>query len=633
MAQSMLRLPMGTPATASDAAGSDLRDLVRFNRWLCVTRLRAAGGVLAFGTILYSFGVGDISMPYLVAVAVGLFGVSVVGLRSGRLAAAPRLFFYLQTFADLAGATFGIAFAAHGVEALLFRMVYAIIVVPASLISVSSGLVVAAAATLAHESLLVWERGLSLATLGSVESLTPSFLFFLLAQQCFFYGKQLTRKNTALAGLATRLEESHHQLVSEARTSAALLDVARTLSSTLDAPELLDRVNETTRAQLDADWTGTFLVDLERGTFRLVAVTDTEAASSELGRLELPMRGWSPIGRLVGESVVVLTGADAERTPGLFASGRCLSTVILAALYSEDRLAGFLAVGFARLEDAERAHVAQFLIGIAQHATIVLRNARLLEDVRLASAMKSEFVGAISHELRSPLNVILGYLEMLLDHGLGAVSSEQADALRRTQQQALALLEMITALLDMNRLEAGRLPVQRTRVAPKALLEEICRELPESWRRPEVTLDLAVAPDVPTIETDAGKLKTVVRNLLHNALKFTTVGQVTIGVGATAGGGIVIRVSDTGRGIPPDAIKYIFDMFRQVPGAGGGGVGLGLHLVRRLLQLLGGTIAVTSEVGKGTCFTITLPPAPDGADPDMVRRRARPSTTTPAHAA
>jgi signal transduction histidine kinase len=261
----------------------------------------------------------------------------------------------------------------------------------------------------------------------------------------------------------------------------------------------------------------------------------------------------------------------------------------------------------------------------SRSATIVLRNARLLEDVRLASDMKSEFVGAISHELRSPLNVILGYLEMILDRGLGAVTPGQDDALRRTQQQALALLEMITALLDMNRLEAGRLPRAAHRVSLKALLEEICQQLPGSWRRPEVTIELAVAPDVPTIETDAGKLKTVVRNLLHNALKFTTAGQVTVGAGLTEKGDVVIRVSDTGCGIPPDAIAYIFDMFRQVPGAGGGGVGLGLHLVRRLLQVLGGSIAVTSDVGRGTCFTITLPAAATvdtepARGPDSARR-------------
>jgi signal transduction histidine kinase len=122
-----------------------------------------------------------------------------------------------------------------------------------------------------------------------------------------------------------------------------------------------------------------------------------------------------------------------------------------------------------------------------------------------------------------------------------------------------------------------------------------------------VQLRRASAPDLPEIETDAGKLKTVVRNLLHNALKFTERGHVTLGAGLDAGGQLAIAVADTGSGIPPDAMQYIFDMFRQVPGAGGGGVGLGLHLVRRLLDVLGGTVGVTSEVGRGTCFTVTLP--------------------------
>jgi len=221
--------------------------------------------------------------------------------------------------------------------------------------------------------------------------------------------------------------------------------------------------------------------------------------------------------------------------------------------------------------------------------------------------MKSEFVGAVSHELRSPLNVMLGYLEMTLDGAFGPITAEQRRALGRTREQALALLEMITALLDMNRLEAGRLPVQRARVSVTQLLEEVCRQVPESWRRPEVQLRRALAPGLPEIETDAGKLKTVVRNLLHNAFKFTERGHVTLGAGVTPAGDLAITVADTGCGIPPDAIHYIFDMFRQVPGSEGGGVGLGLHLVRRLVHVLGGTVSVASEVGKGTCFTVILP--------------------------
>jgi signal transduction histidine kinase len=290
--------------------------------------------------------------------------------------------------------------------------------------------------------------------------------------------------------------------------------------------------------------------------------------------------------------------------------------LVLAALFREEVLVGFLAVGWVR-PPAELQVAVELLSGIVQHATVVMRNARLLEEVRRASDMKSEFVGAISHELRSPLNVMLGYFEMLLDGGLGELRPEQTNAIERARRYAIALNEMIVALLDLNRLEAGRLPLDRVRVDLAQLLAQIIRELPENWRRPEVELRTVVAHDLPLIETDPGKLKTVIRNLLHNALKFTHEGAVIVEACVTPSGGIAISIADTGRGIPPEAMGYIFDMFRQVPGAGGGGVGLGLHLVRRLLDVLGGRIAVESEVGRGSRFTITLPCSADlGADAD-----------------
>src|SRR5436309_2900645 len=481
---------MGAPLRGGEVMRSGLDDLVTFNHWLCLTRLRAAGAVMLFTLGLAWLRVGNISTPYACAVCAGLFAVSGIGLSWPSLARVPRLFFYLQSLADLAAITVGIGISVHGFEALLFRSVYALTIVPASLISVPSGLAVAAAATIGHEMLLVHERGLVPGTLYGVES---------------------------------------------------------------------------------------------------------------------PVSGWAPVRRLAAQPLIVLNGAEAERTPGFGTRGGPLSTTILAALYREHVLVGFLAVGFRSLSLLEREQAVEFLSGIAQHATIVLRNARLLEELQLASAMKSEFVGAISHALRSPLNVMYGYLEMTLDGAFGPITAEQRHALGRTREQSLALLEMITALLDMNRLEAGRLPVQRARVSVAQLLEEVCWQVPESWRRPEVLLRRALAPGLPEIETDAGKLKTVVRNLLHNAFKFTERGQVTLGAGLTPAGDLAITVADTGCGMAPDAIQYIFDMFRQVPGSGGGGVGLGLYLVRRLLHVLGGTVSVASEVGKGTCFTVILP--------------------------
>jgi signal transduction histidine kinase len=339
----------------------------------------------------------------------------------------------------------------------------------------------------------------------------------------------------------------------------------------------------------------------------MAAATSSMADGGTLPGIEFPMQGWASVERLVREPVVVLSGAEAERAAALFANDPRLSTLVLAALYGDGILVGFLAVGYAALPAPERDRAIDLLAGIAQHATVALRNARLLEEVRAASELKSEFVGTISHELRSPLNVMLGYLEMALDGELGPLAPDQADVLRRMQRYALTLLDMISSLLDLNRLEAGRLPIQRAPVSIAALLESVRQELPESWCRPEVELRMATAVDLPEVETDAAKLKTVVRNLVHNALKFTEHGLVTIAAQQAAPGQVTITVTDTGRGIPADALEHIFEMFHQLPGTGGGGVGLGLHIVRRFLEMLGGTVRVESEVGAGTRFTITLP--------------------------
>jgi signal transduction histidine kinase len=479
-------------------------------------------------------------------------------------------------------------------------------VVPVSLVSVTGGLVVAGLASAGHLWLLGLEHGFVPATFARVEAIAYPSLFFLVAQQCFFYGSKLAAKNRALAALAARLDEHRAHLLAQATMSDALLDVARSLSSTLDAPELLRRLNATTHERLATDWCATCLVDPERRTFRLAATTASDLDMADLGRLALPLAGWTPAERLLEQPIVTLGGPGAVRLPGLFTTGRPLGTVMLAGFHRDGALVGFIAVGFERLAESERSRVTEFLEGIAQHATIVLRNAHLLEEVRRAGDMKSEFGGAISHELRSPLNVTLGYLEMLLDEVFGTITAVQGETLRKVRQQSLMLLEMITALLDMNRLEAGRFPTQRSVVDVRVLLAEVVGQVPDEWRRPGVELTVDVACNVPMIEVDAGKLKTVLRNLLHNAFKFTERGWVSVVADVTAAGDLAIAVRDTGCGIPPEARDYIFDMFRQVPGARGGGVGLGLHLVRRLVEVIGGRVVVESEVGRGSCFSVLL---------------------------
>src|SRR5438445_2659604 len=611
MASSLLYpATMGTPTEGPPVGESSTSDLGAFNRWLCLTRLRAAAAVAAFATIIAPLGLASINLLAVFAVCASLALASLVGLSVRPLRLVPVPFFYAQMAFDLLAITAGIGLSMSGQPAVSFHLIYALVSVPASLFSSPAGITAAIVATIGHELLLVFERGLSFGTLTGVESLVPVFLFFLIAHQTAFYGSHLHEKNRTLVGLADRLKESRQSLAAEGRLSAALVDAAQTLSASVEAPALFEHLTRTTCEQLCADWGGTFLVDLERNTFHLAAATDSQLSSGELSRIEFPVSNWSAVGRLSVHRVVVLNGRLAECTPAVFTGDRKLGTVLLAALHNHGAMVGFLAVGYTEMLVESSEWALRLLAGIADHATIVMHNATLLEEVKQASALKSEFVGAISHELRSPLNVILGYLEMALDGGLGPIEPELDDALRRSRRQSIELLELITALLDLNRLEAGRLPVHRTPVGVTELLRTVFQQLPENWGRADVELRLDLPGDLPMIETDAHKVKTVVRNLIHNALKFTEHGQVTLSAQTNSGGGVEITVADRGRGIPPAAGRCGCEMLRQVPGSGGGGVGLGLHIVQRFVQVLGGAVRVSSQVGVGTRFTGPLPYGP-----------------------
>jgi signal transduction histidine kinase len=563
----------------------DRKDLATFNRWLCVTRIRAVALLAVLTAGLQLASPGAIDLPPVLAVFAGLGLCSWIGLGTSFLARRPLAFFMLQTLVDLGGVTVGVAAGVHGTPALLLRSLYALVIVPVALISSTAGIAVAVISAAAHVVILRHDG----VPVVSAAGLVPLALFFAIAQQCFFYARHLDEKNRVLA---------------------ALVEVARTLGTTLAAPELLARVTGTLRDLLDADWVGTFLVDAERRAFRVVALTGRAVRLDELARIDLPLGAWPDLARLDDAGLVVLEGDAAARVPHPFVGDVPVTHALLGGLHRDGALRGFVAVGWQGR--AAPASAERLLAGVAEHAAIVLRNAQLLEEVQLASALKSEFVGAVSHELRSPLNVILGYTEMLRDGAMGDVTPEQAGALDRTHRQALALLEMITALLDLNRLEAGRLPVEGVPVVVDDLLDELVDQIPDGWRRSGVALGVEVAAGLPVIVTDPGKLKTVLRNLVHNALKFTEHGRVTVAAVPDGDVGIAFVVEDTGCGIPDDALPYVFDMFRQVPGAGGGGVGLGLHLVRRLVAALGGTVSATSRVGVGTCFRVVVPVGESG---------------------
>ena len=583
-------------------------DIAVFNRWLCVSRLRSTVAIAVFFPLVAVLHLADLNGFVVLGVCAALVAFSMIGVRSPWLARHPRTFFWLQLIVDLGAITLGIGLAARGEASLLARPIYIVAVVPASLLSVPFGLSAALLSSLGHGLLLASERGWTLATLGSFDFLAPTFLFFLVAQQSFVYGAHLRDKNVKLAALARSLEVSQARLAEEGRLAAGSAEIARTLGASLDDPEPLSRVVGTIRDRLWADWCALFAVD-DAG-FRLLAVCEPESGASNVTGIDLPIGTWPAIERLRDARTLALGSSELSGMPTSL-SGRALRSTLLTGLYRDQTMIGFIAVGHARDLGAVEPWARNLLAGIAEHASVVLQNARLLEEVRTASALKSEFVGAVSHELRSPLNIVLGYLEMLLDEALGPLTDEQRDALRRTDMQAATLLEMIEALLDLNRIEAGKLPVESVPVSLPSLLQDVCEPMGRNVARPGVELRWSVGPGAERLRTDPGKLKTILRNLVHNALKFTEQGEVCVTAtaqGATPddAGELRIVVEDTGCGMPPEALGYLFEMFRQIPGSSGGGVGLGLHIVRRLGEVLGAQVSVESTRGRGSRFTLVM---------------------------
>jgi len=233
-------------------------------------------------------------------------------------------------------------------------------------------------------------------------------------------------------------------------------------------------------------------------------------------------------------------------------------------------------------------------------------NAKLKELDRL----KSEFLATMSHELRTPLNSIIGFSSILKQGMAGELNAEQGKQLAMIHGSARHLLGLINDLLDVSRIEAGRIELFPEPVNTSEVLREVELTLAPMVAAKHLAYSTAIPTDLPTIVSDRKRLYQIVLNLANNAVKFTEKGGVNVSVTMTGSEGITIAVQDSGIGIRAENIDRLFEAFRQVDGSARRvyeGTGLGLFLVRKLLIMLGGSVAATSEFGKGSTFTITLP--------------------------
>jgi len=425
-------------------------------------------------------------------------------------------------------------------------------------------------------------------------------------------------ENTRLLG---ELRARTQELTQSVGQLTALGEVGRAVSSTLDLETVLTTI--VGRAVELSGTSGGVIYEHDEATdeFRLRASHQIETELAEVLR-GAPFR--------LGEGV---TGrAAAFRTPVQvqdlltereFALARIspiaerlgYRSVLAVPLLLEDRVMGGLTVWRKQPGDFA-SDVVHLLQTFAAQSSLALQNARLFREIEhkshqleVASQHKSEFLANMSHELRTPLNAIIGFSEVLSDRMFGELNEKQEEYLKDIYASGTHLLSLINDILDLSKIEAGRMELELTDFDLSTAIENALMLIRERAGRRSIALHTNIDSRLGQIQADERKVRQVVLNLLSNAIKFTPEGG-RIDVGAVSKDGFVeVSVSDTGIGIAPEDQEKVFEEFRQVGTAAKKveGTGLGLTLCRKFVELHGGKIWVKSELGVGSTFAFTLP--------------------------
>jgi signal transduction histidine kinase len=261
--------------------------------------------------------------------------------------------------------------------------------------------------------------------------------------------------------------------------------------------------------------------------------------------------------------------------------------------------------------------VVNLMKALANQSKVAIANAHLFREIEekgrqleIANRHKSEFLANMSHELRTPLNAIIGFSEVLLQKMFGEINDKQEEYLQDVLSSGRHLLSLINDILDLSKVEAGRMELELTRFDLPTALQDALILIRERAARHGVALGLDVDARVGSLVADERKIKQVLLNLLSNAVKFTPEGGRIELRAVPTDHAVEISVTDTGIGIAPENQEIIFEEFRQ---AGGDyahkreGTGLGLTLARKFVELHGGHIWVKSQPGQGSTFTFSLP--------------------------
>ena len=420
--------------------------------------------------------------------------------------------------------------------------------------------------------------------------------------------------------LFTELQARTGELTQSVEKLTALGEVSRALSSTLDVETVLDTI--VSRASQLAGGAGCSIYEYDEDAerFELRAMHNYAPEFVEALRAVPLRKGEGLMGR-AAEMREPVQVPDISKPEAYQSSSRDTlirfgyRALLAVPLLREDQIIGSLS--FNRKAPGEfLPEVVDVLTTFATQSALAIQNARLFREIadkstqlEAASRHKSEFLANMSHELRTPLNAIIGFSEVLTERMFGELNEKQDEYLKDIHASGQHLLSLINDILDLSKIEAGRMELDRSAFDLPSAIENALILVRERASRRGIRLGSTIDERLGAIDGDERKVKQVLLNLLSNALKFTPEGG-RIDVGARLHNGVAeVSVADTGIGIAPADQDAVFEEFRQVGTTDkkAEGTGLGLALSRKFIELHGGKIWVRSQLGAGAAFTFTLP--------------------------
>jgi signal transduction histidine kinase/CheY-like chemotaxis protein/HAMP domain-containing protein len=435
------------------------------------------------------------------------------------------------------------------------------------------------------------------------------------------FNQMADQLQASYADLEKKVELRTRELAQSVEELRALGEVSQAVNSTLNLETVLNTI-VAKATQLSGTEAGAIYVhDDAKNEFVLRATYGmSEAFVAELARQGVGF-GESTVAQAAMQHAPVQVADLKEAKPTglqeiiLRAGYRAL---LVMPLLSRDKVMGALVVR-RKAPGSFPAPVVDLLQTFAAQSVLAIQNARLFHEIEekgrqleLTSQHKSQFVASMSHELRTPLNAIIGLTEMMVNNASRFGTEKAAEPLRRVNRAGTHLLGLINQVLDLSKIEAGKLELSPETVNLAPILEEVVSTTRQLAEQNKNRLVLEAQDNLGQLTVDPMRLRQILLNLLSNACKFTKQGEVKLRVKKVVGDGnwIEIAVADTGIGMTPEQQAKLFEEFTQADSSTArqyGGTGLGLAITRKLVRMIGGEVTVTSEPGKGSVFTVRLP--------------------------